>query len=277
MLNETTTEAQSTILIAKDAKSEVQEPLTMADFEIQTTNQKIDAAENPSNTGDQADEENPKEQIAQEDEVDYQGLTKEDRKEVDQLKKRDAEVRAHEMAHLAAAGGLATGPYYEYQQGPDSKQYVVGGHVNIDTSPGNTPEETLLKASRIRAAAMAPIDPSSQDRIVAAQAARMEATARAELASDKIQSKLDEVTEDREVPEENQEDSGYFNPDAPMFTPSSEDTSQISSTAASITVAPRKSTAEIYASGFSSIHPVNEENDSSGTRIGLLTQECLFC
>ena len=43
--------------------------------------------------------------------------------------------RAHEMAHLAAAGGLATGPYYEYQQGPDSKQYAVGGHVNIDTSP----------------------------------------------------------------------------------------------------------------------------------------------
>ena len=43
-----------------------------------------------------------------------------------------------------------------------------------------------MKAAKIRSAAMAPVEPSSQDRIVAAQAARMEAAARAELASEKI-------------------------------------------------------------------------------------------
>ena len=206
---------------------------------------------------------------------DYQGLTVEDRKEVDRLKKRDAEVRAHEMAHLAAAGGLATGPYYEYQQGPDSKQYVVGGHVNIDTSPGNTPEETLMKDTKIRAAAMAPIEPSSQDRIVAAEAARMEANARANLAAEKanqqetqdsdIQDSDIQDVEANNIGQQEQGSSSYFNPDTPMFSPIVQDTSHISSTASTISVIPRKSTAEIYASGFSNIHPVEQVDETTSS------------
>lgn len=102
------------------------------------------------------------------------------------LQERDAEVRAHEMAHLAAAGGLARGGMsLVYQTGPDGRQYAVGGSVNIDTSKANTPEETIQKAQRIRAAALAPADPSSQDLQVAARASQMEAEARAELAAGK--------------------------------------------------------------------------------------------
>ena len=101
---------------------------------------------------------------------------------VRELKQRDRQVRQHEMAHLAVSGGLAQGgPHYTYQRGPDGQNYAIGGHVNIDTSPGKTPEETLQKARTIQAAAMAPADPSGQDRAVAAKASQMAMQARLEL------------------------------------------------------------------------------------------------
>jgi hypothetical protein len=102
---------------------------------------------------------------------------------IDQLKARDLEVRQHELAHIAASGGLATsGATYTYQRGPNGVSYAIGGEVNIDTSPGATPEETIQRAHTIQAAALAPADPSGPDRAVAAQAQQMEVQARAELA-----------------------------------------------------------------------------------------------
>jgi hypothetical protein len=102
---------------------------------------------------------------------------------IDQLKARDLEVRQHEQAHLAAAGGLATsGTSYTYQRGPNGISYAIGGEVGIDTSPGATPEETVQRARTIQAAALAPAEPSGPDRAVAAQAQQMEAQARAEIA-----------------------------------------------------------------------------------------------
>lgn len=107
-----------------------------------------------------------------------QQLDEAEKKQVEDLKKRDAEVRAHEQAHMAAAGSLAQGgPNYVFQIGPDGRQYAIGGSVKIDTSPGNTPEETARKAQQIRAAALAPADPSGQDLKVAAAAASMEVEA----------------------------------------------------------------------------------------------------
>ncbi len=103
--------------------------------------------------------------------------------ELTRLRQRDREVRAHEMAHLAAAGPYAVGgPTYEYRKGPDGQRYAVGGHVNIDTSPvPGDPEATLRKAETIRRAALAPGDPSPQDRSVAAAAASMATKAQIEL------------------------------------------------------------------------------------------------
>lgn len=102
---------------------------------------------------------------------------------VSKLQATDRHVRAHEQAHLSASGGLATsGPTYVYQKGPDGVSYAVGGEVSIDTSPGKTAEETIERAKTIEAAALAPSDPSSQDRAVAAQAEEMERDARAKLA-----------------------------------------------------------------------------------------------
>jgi hypothetical protein len=110
-------------------------------------------------------------------------LSEADQRTVQQLQQRDREVRAHEMAHVAAGAGLVTrGASYTYQTGPDGQRYAIGGEVQIDTSPGRTPEDSLAKAERIRAAALAPAEPSGQDRQVAAQAARMAGEARMEIA-----------------------------------------------------------------------------------------------
>lgn len=110
-------------------------------------------------------------------------LSEADQQRVRELQQRDREVRAHELAHVAAGAGLILrGASFTYETGPDGQRYAVGGEVTIDTSPGRTPEETLSKASRIKAAALAPADPSPQDRQVASQADMMAADARAELA-----------------------------------------------------------------------------------------------
>ena len=111
-------------------------------------------------------------------------LTAEQQAEVSKLQKIDREVRQHEMAHMAAGAGMVTsGASYTYTRGPDGQNYAVAGEVSIDTSPGRTPEETIARAERIQAAALAPADPSPQDRSVAAQAAQMAAQARQELAA----------------------------------------------------------------------------------------------
>ncbi len=106
--------------------------------------------------------------------------------ELAQLKSRDAAVRAHEAAHMAAGGRYVTGgASYTYQQGPDGAEYAVGGEVGIDTSPvPGDPQATAEKMRTVRAAALAPSDPSAADLSVAASAAQVEAEAMAEIAQE---------------------------------------------------------------------------------------------
>lgn len=109
-------------------------------------------------------------------------LSDDEKQEVQQLKQRDQEVRRHEQAHVAAGGQYVQGgPQYEFTRGPDGRQYATGGEVSIDTSAGRTPEETIQKARVVRRAALAPAEPSAQDRRVAAQASQLEVRARQEL------------------------------------------------------------------------------------------------
>lgn len=97
-----------------------------------------------------------------------------------ELKRRDQEVRQHEAAHLSAGGAYVRGgARYSYQAGPDGKRYAVGGEVSIDTSAvANNPEATAAKMQAVRAAALAPANPSGQDLAVAAQATQAELQAR---------------------------------------------------------------------------------------------------
>lgn len=112
-------------------------------------------------------------------------LSAEQQAVVAQLAVIDRHVRAHEQAHLAAAGPYATsGPSYGYTVGPDGNLYATSGEVSLDVSPDpSDPEATIQKARVIEAAANAPADPSMQDRMVAAQAAQMEQAAEQELAA----------------------------------------------------------------------------------------------
>lgn len=101
------------------------------------------------------------------------------------MKANEQKVITHEAAHKAAGGTYAGGTSYSKSVGPDGKMYITGGEVSIDVSEGRTPEETIRKAQTVRAAAMAPADPSGQDYAVAAQASRMEQEARAELQTER--------------------------------------------------------------------------------------------
>jgi len=112
-----------------------------------------------------------------------EGLSDEEKAEVQRLKERDREVRAHENAHATVGGGYTGAPSFDYARGPDGVQYAVGGHVDIDVSEvPNDPQATIAKLEAVRSAALAPARPSGQDRAVAAAAAAKSREAEAQLA-----------------------------------------------------------------------------------------------
>ncbi len=100
-----------------------------------------------------------------------------------ELQTTDREVRSHETAHKAAAGQNGGPVSFDYAKGPDGRLYAVGGEVSIDISSESTPEATIAKMQQVRAAAMAPASPSTQDRAVAAAASSKSMQAATELRS----------------------------------------------------------------------------------------------
>ena len=99
-------------------------------------------------------------------------LSEADLEEIRELQQRDAEVRAHEHAHKNAAGSHGGAISLSYRQGPDGKRYAVEGEVPVDLSAvSDDPEATVAKMQQIQRAALAPAEPSSADRRVAAKAA----------------------------------------------------------------------------------------------------------
>jgi len=115
-----------------------------------------------------------------------ENLTPQEESEVVELKQRDQAVRSHEQAHQSAGAGLTGVASYTYTTGPDGKRYAVGGEVSIDTSAvRNDPNATIQKMEKVIAAALAPADPSGQDRAVAAAANATIAMARMELVQEK--------------------------------------------------------------------------------------------
>ena len=173
----------------------------------QTSNRQESESTLPNNSGTAKESEKQKYSAEKTEKNDNEkssvdDLTEEERRQVTELKKRDAEVKAHEQAHIAAGGAYVSGgASYEYEQGPDHQNYAVGGEVSIDTSAENTPEATIRKMQIVKRAALAPQKPSGQDRSVAAQAAQAEARARIELR----QQRTEEAEEKREKSAENSE------------------------------------------------------------------------
>ena len=150
--------------------------------------------EQQSSDGQPGDEQNPQQEAKQ------QQQEQQEQQEVQQLQSRDQEVRSHEQAHAAVGGRYAGAPSYSYGLGPDGKQYAVGGEVQIDVAPvAGDPQATVQKMQQVRAAALAPAEPSAADRRIAAQAAQQQVQAQAEL----VQQNTPEV----EKPKLNAEDS----------------------------------------------------------------------
>lgn len=139
-------------------------------------------------------------------------LTEEEQGQVDDLKKRDIEVRAHEQAHAAVGGSYASAPSYEFETGPDNKQYAIGGEVQIDSAPiPNNPKATIEKMDVVIRAALAPAEPSGQDKKVASQAQKNRSEAQADLAKqarenlggkDEEENLLTQTTKSEEIQQE---------------------------------------------------------------------------
>ena len=109
-----------------------------------------------------------------------QPLSEEEKKAIQDLNTRDEEVRQHERDHQVAGGRYAQAPTFELSRGPDGKSYATGGEVRIDLSKESSPQATLQKMQQIERAALAPQEPSGQDRRVAARAAQIADEARSE-------------------------------------------------------------------------------------------------
>lgn len=143
-------------------------------------------------------------------------LTPEERQMVAELQLRDREVRAHEAAHKAAGGAHVGGASYTFQQGPDGRQYAIGGEVPVDLSTsGGSPEAVIAKMEQVRAAALAPGDPSSQDYAVAAAADALAAEARRTL----------QATETKELQAKDEQRSAAETKTGPSTAEESSDTS----------------------------------------------------
>jgi SprA-related family len=121
-------------------------------------------------------------------EQDDAAMRREEQRIVQVLVVRDREVRAHEAAHIAVGRQyVVSGPSYTYQQGPDGRNYAIGGEVQLDVSEEAEAQATLNKAETVRRAAMAPAEPSAQDRQVAARASQLAAQARVSIAIERRQ------------------------------------------------------------------------------------------
>jgi hypothetical protein len=116
----------------------------------------------------------------------------------------------HEQAHASLGGQYASSPQYEYERGPDGRRYAVGGEVSIDISEASTPEETIRKAQQVKAAALAPAEPSAQDLRVATEATQIALEARSEISREKAQEAQDAYNQaipDAQKSEEKQQNS----------------------------------------------------------------------
>ena len=127
-------------------------------------------------------------------------LTPSEKEEVRKLQESDTRVRAHEMAHKAAAGSLAAGgPYYDLQQGPDGQNYAVGGEVPIRLPRTDDYKQALKDAQQAERAALAPADPSPDDYAAAAAFRQRAVEARSKLSKEAQEEVSDQASQGTSV------------------------------------------------------------------------------
>lgn len=159
-----------------DTKQEVLPPVVESSEDAASADDKSTDAE----TAQRAREQRGEEPVDDREERQKQ---REEQEEIARLAARDREVRAHEQAHASVGGQYAGSASFTYERGPDGVNYAVGGEVPISLpSNSENPEQTVAAAEQVQRAALAPADPSPQDRRVAASAANLAQEARADIA-----------------------------------------------------------------------------------------------
>lgn len=117
--------------------------------------------------------------------MDKAQLDTQEQKIVEALAARDREVRSHERAHQSAGGALTGAVSYAYQRGPDGNLYAVGGEVGVQIpAPTGDHQRDIEMAQQVISAALAPAQPSAQDRSVAQAAQQVVNEARAAMLAD---------------------------------------------------------------------------------------------
>jgi|GEM_PF-1114383 len=112
-------------------------------------------------------------------------LSESEKKALDELKKRDKEVKNHEAAHTGNPELQTIGtPSYSYVLGPDGKMYAVGGEVTISTGRISDPQDALRKAAALKKASLSSDNPSSADLAAASSASQMETEALQQIKKD---------------------------------------------------------------------------------------------
>lgn len=91
----------------------------------------------------------------------------------EQYKAEEKNVIAHECAHMCGGGSLCGCASYTYEMKEDGNYYIVEGEVPITLLESSDPNQTMSDMETVIRSALAPSDPSGQDRSVAAQAQAM--------------------------------------------------------------------------------------------------------
>jgi len=178
--------AQSSAVIASQNPT-YDQPQNAAINEAETAEQQAADQENNTEDGEQN-----RDGSSSESTDNNEQFTEKEQTKIEELKARDLEVVTHEQAHASAGGQYAGSPSYSYETGPDGVKYAVSGEVSIDVSKiEGDPQATLLKAQQVKRAALAPVEPSGQDRIVSASADQLASEARKEILAE-----LNETEED---------------------------------------------------------------------------------
>lgn len=167
----------------KSRNSNSSTPTTYEDVKTKGLEYRQAVVEKDPQSGSEQEKQSSPDQ--QKDDPQQQKEEQAEQQRIAELKARDQEVKVHEQAHASIGGQYAGAPSYEYETGPDGQQYAVGGEVRIDVSEvPNDPRATIQKMQQVKAAALAPAEPSSADRSVAAQASRTLMEAQADLAAE---------------------------------------------------------------------------------------------
>ena len=144
--------------------------------------QRQNGQQQDGNSEQQDSQQQAKQQETKQQEARQQQVEQQEQQQIQELKSRDQEVKTHEQAHAAIGGRYAGAPSYSYERGPDGNQYAVAGEVQIDIAPiPGDPQATVQKMQQVRSAALAPAEPSSADRRIAAEALQRQMQAQAEL------------------------------------------------------------------------------------------------